>query len=135
MGEGACDKGPRLSSMIHVYMSANLEDLLGRALLRFDTAPLSARIGGRRVLVTGAAGSIGSELCRQIAALGPAALIGFDNAETPLFYIEQELGRTNRAVEFHPEIGDITRTHHVENVFARHRPELFFMRRRTSMFR
>ncbi len=107
-------------------MPLNFEALLGRQLLYFDTAPLRVRIGGRRVLVTGAAGSIGSELCRQIAALGPALLVGLDNAETPLFLIEQELRRSHAEIEFHPEIGDITRKEHVEAVFNRHKPEILF---------
>jgi FlaA1/EpsC-like NDP-sugar epimerase len=104
----------------------NLEALLGRSLLHFDTAPLRARIGGRRVLVTGAAGSIGSELCRQIAASAPEKLIGLDNAETPLFLIDQELRRTHPRLEFFPEIGDITRAAHMEAVFDRHKPEIIF---------
>ncbi len=101
-------------------MPTPLEALLNRPLLHFDPAPLRARIADKRVLVTGAAGSIGSELSRQLAALAPAALIGFDNAETPLFNLNLELPTLI------PEIGDITRPHHLESLFRRHQPQIIF---------
>jgi len=60
-------------------------------------------------MVTGAAGSIGSELCRQIARFHPLALVGFDAAETPLFHLGREMGKNFPDLKFHAEIGDITR--------------------------
>ena len=68
-----------------------VEDLLGRKPVHLDQEGIRARIQGEVILVTGAAGSIGSEICRQIARFNPAALVGFDEAETPLFQIEREL--------------------------------------------
>ncbi len=66
----------------------SVEDLLGRQQVRLDEAHLQRSIAGRSVLVTGAAGSIGSELCRQLARLKPARLVAFDQAESDLFRIE-----------------------------------------------
>ena len=103
-----------------------LEALLGRTPLIFDTSSILPRIQDKTILVTGAAGSIGSELCRQIARLNPASLIAFDNAETPLFYLDSEMRRTHPTLNFHPEIGDITRPDHVEHIFARHSPAIVF---------
>ena len=103
-----------------------LESLLGRPTLHFDTAHLYARINQKQILITGAAGSIGSELCRQIAALNPSFLIAFDNAETPLFLLDAEIRRTHPTLNFHPEIGDITRSDHVSQLIARYSPAIVF---------
>jgi FlaA1/EpsC-like NDP-sugar epimerase len=74
------------------------------------------------VLVTGAGGSIGSELCRQIAGFGPAVLIGLDHAETPLYQIERELGERFPGVTFYSEIGSVRNRRRVEEVLRAHRP-------------
>jgi FlaA1/EpsC-like NDP-sugar epimerase len=103
-----------------------LESLLGRKPLHFDLAPLRSRINDKKILITGAAGSIGSELCRQIAALNPSSLIAFDEAETPLFYLDAEIRRAHPHLNFHPEIGDITRPDHVSHLFGRHHPAIVF---------
>ncbi len=103
-----------------------IEDLLGRPPTRLDEAKLAGSLCGQTVLVTGAGGSIGSELCRQIARHSPAALIAFDHAETALYEIEQEL-RTERAgLCFHPEVGSVQNRARLEEVFARHRPAIVF---------
>ena len=68
-----------------------VEDLLGRKPVHLDHERIRERIQGKVVMVTGAAGSIGSEICRQIARFDPLALVGFDEAETPLFQIDREL--------------------------------------------
>lgn len=101
-------------------MPTPLEALLNRPLLHFDPELIRARVRGKRVLVTGAAGSIGSEISRQLAALAPDTLIGLDNAETPLFNLNLELPALT------PEIGDITRPHHLESLFRRHQPQIVF---------
>lgn len=77
---------------IEQLRDVNLEDLLGRDPVRLDANQVRTRLQGKVVLVTGGAGSIGSELCRQIARFGPARLICLDQAETPLFYVQQQLG-------------------------------------------
>ena len=68
-----------------------VEDLLGRKPVHLDQQRIRERIQGKVVMVTGAAGSIGSEICRQIARFDPLALVGFDEAETPLFQLDREL--------------------------------------------
>ena len=83
-------KGRKLDKQIR---NIDVEDLLGRKAVRLNQDHIKERIHGKVVMVTGAAGSIGSELCRQIARFNPAALIAFDIAETPLFQIERELRR------------------------------------------
>ena len=77
-------------------------------------------------MVTGAAGSIGSELCRQIARFHPLALIGFDQAETPLFQIDRELRKSFPGMAFHPAIGDVTDPGHLEHVMELHRPAILY---------
>jgi FlaA1/EpsC-like NDP-sugar epimerase len=98
-----------------------LEDLLGRppARLRTDSLCLADRV----VLVTGAGGSIGSELCRQLARHRPARLVGLDQAETGLYQIEHELRTTFPEVEFYPEVGSIQSRTRIEEVFERHAPQ------------
>ncbi len=99
-----------------------LEDLLGRAPVRLDPSQIRARLAGRVVLVTGAGGSIGSELCRQIARYSPRALVGFDNAETALYQIDQEMREQFPEVPFYPEIGSIQNRRRLDEVFRDHRP-------------
>jgi FlaA1/EpsC-like NDP-sugar epimerase len=103
-----------------------VEDLLGRQSIQLDQAHITERIQGKVVMVTGAAGSIGSELCRQIARFRPLALIGFDQAETPLFQLDSELRKTFPDLTFHAEIGDITVPDHLEDVMERLRPAVLY---------
>ena len=103
-----------------------VEDLLGRSPVHLDQENIHERIGGKVVMVTGAAGSIGSELCRQIARFRPRALIGFDAAETPLFHIERELAKSFPDLVFHPEIGDTTRPDNLERVMRLHKPAVLY---------
>ncbi len=108
--------------LVDQIRDVRLEDLLGRAPVRLDSEMIRARLSGRVVLVTGAGGSIGSELCRQIARYGPRALIGFDNAETALYQIDQELREQFPDVPFYPEIGSIQNRRRLDEVFRDHRP-------------
>ena len=80
--------GKYLSGQIR---NISLEDLLGREQIRLDERRIQEDIAGKSVMVTGAAGSIGSELCRQTASFGPTKLVLFDQAESELFKIDQEL--------------------------------------------
>lgn len=108
--------------LVDQIRDVRLEDLLGRAPVRLEAALIRARLGGRVVMVTGAGGSIGSELCRQIARYAPRALIGFDNAETALYQIDQELREQFPDLAFYPEIGSIQNRRRLEEVFRDHRP-------------
>ena len=102
-----------------------VEDLLNRAPIGLDPAPVRHLVHGRRVMVTGAGGSIGSELCRQIASFRPASLVLFERYENSLYTIEntlRDLGHS-RVV---PVIGDVTDRSRLQNVLSAHRPEIVF---------
>lgn len=103
-----------------------VEDLLGRKPVKLDQQLIRERIEGKVVMVTGAAGSIGSEICRQIASFHPLALVGFDEAETPLFQIDRELRRRFPELVFHPEIGNITRPDTLQRVMQTYKPSIVY---------
>src|SRR5215216_248370 len=102
-----------------------IEDLLGREPVDIDLDALSSYINGKRVLVTGAGGSIGKELSRQISRLGPARLILLDRDESGLYYLNQELHRED-FYEAEVFVGDVTIPERVSFVFERFRPQLVF---------
>jgi len=104
----------------------SLEELLSRAPVRLDPEPVRALVAGRRVLVTGAGGSIGSELARQIAASGPAQLTLLDAAEANLFHIDRELGEAWPALPRRDVLCDVRDAARLERVFATERPEIVF---------
>ncbi len=101
----------------------DIEDLLGREPVTLDTQAIGEYLRGRRVLVTGAGGSIGAEMCRQIARFGPARLILLERAENNLFFIERELRRSHPSLEIVPVVGDIGDAARMEQVFRTHRPQ------------
>ena len=103
-----------------------VEDLLGRPQLALDRAGMESLIRGRRVMVTGAGGSIGSELVRQIGSFGPARLVLFEACEFNLYTIDQELSRQEGGPEHVPVLGDVRDGVRVRSVMERHRPELVF---------
>jgi len=114
------------SVSIEQIKDVSLEDLLGREPVRLDTDKICAYLCGKCVLVTGAGGSIGSELCRQVARFRPAKLVLFENSETPLFSIEQELRNTYPELRIYPIIGDIRYRARVEAIFDEFMPEVVF---------
>jgi FlaA1/EpsC-like NDP-sugar epimerase len=103
-----------------------IADLLPRAQVAMDDRPIREMIAGSRVLVTGAGGSIGSELCRQIASLGPERLILYERYENGLYAVANDLTDRRADVPLVPVIGDITDRARVDAVFAAHRPHLVF---------
>jgi FlaA1/EpsC-like NDP-sugar epimerase len=103
-----------------------VEDLLGRNSVHIDESGIRAKIQNKVVAVTGAAGSIGSELCRQIARFGPAAIVAYDCAETALFYIDREMREQFPDVSFHAEIGDIRNPERLAEVFGQYRPSILY---------
>jgi len=111
---------------IRALRNVDLEDLLGRDPVALDAALLERHITGRTVMVTGAAGSIGSELCRQIARLCPTRLILFEIAESPLFYLEMEMRRKFPTLGLVPVIGDVRDRGRVEQIVHAHRPAIVF---------
>ncbi len=126
-------KVPNVKDWIGGSLSRNqlkrvkIEDLLNRTAINLENPQLRDFIEGRRVLVTGAAGSIGSELCRQILYYCPSKLIVFDNAETPMndFLLELQKHPKNEG-NVVGVIGDVTRENRVEEVFSMYQPELVF---------
>ncbi|MDP3071631.1 MAG: nucleoside-diphosphate sugar epimerase/dehydratase [Opitutaceae bacterium] len=103
-----------------------VQDLLGRDPVNLDAAGIRQRIAGRVVLVTGAGGSIGAELCRQIVALNPKRLLLVEQAEGALFVIEQELNELGFAGVIVPLVADILDRERMEFLFTRYRPEVVF---------
>lgn len=103
-----------------------IEDLLGRDPVELELPELSEDLRGRSVLITGAAGSIGSELARQVALHEPKVLVLLDQAETDLFFTELELRGEHPDLKIIPLIGDIVDAPTVERVFDEYRPERVF---------
>jgi FlaA1/EpsC-like NDP-sugar epimerase len=116
----------RVAKSINKSLDVALEDLLGRKQTDLDRKLVREKIQGKVVMVTGAAGSIGSELCRQIASFNPLALVGFDQAETPLFHLEGELQKTFPDLAFHAELGSITQFDDVDWAMSRYRPSIVY---------
>jgi FlaA1/EpsC-like NDP-sugar epimerase len=106
--------------------NVDIEDLLGRDPVVLDEKGISGYLTGKRVLITGAAGSIGSEICRQVAKFNPSKIILFDNAETPLFFIERELTASFPDVPMIPVIADVRNRTRVEMVFDEFMPQVVF---------
>ena len=99
-----------------------VEDLLGRTAVHLEEGQIRDTLEGKVVLVTGAAGSIGSELCRQIARFHPAGIVGFEIAESPLFEIDREMRQMFPQVPFYPEIGSIQNRARLDDVLRQYRP-------------
>ena len=103
-----------------------IEDLLNRPEAPLDRDGMARLVRGRRVLVTGAGGTIGSELARQVAALGPASLLLLDNGEYALWQVDLELGESYPAVPRQAVMADIRDEARIGEVFEQFRPELVF---------
>ena len=103
-----------------------LDDLLGRDPVRLDDAQLSGFLKGKTVLVTGAGGSIGSELCRQIARYAPARIVLLENSEFALYSIEQEFLDRYPGIEVAAVIADACDESRVKEIFARYAPQVVF---------
>ncbi len=108
--------------------NVDIEDLLRRAPVQTDVAAVGDLIRGRRVLVTGGGGSIGSELCRQIAAFGPAELVLVGHGENSIFEIQNELAplAADHATELIGVIADIRFADRVSSLVRQHRPHVIF---------
>lgn len=123
---------PGLFELINGRVSINqlrevsLEDLLGRSPVELDSASIASYIEGRTVLVTGAGGSIGSELCRQIFHFQPRKLIILGKGENSIFTIQQELSRRVEPVEVVAVIADVRDRPRMEQIFSEHKPHLVF---------
>ena len=103
-----------------------IEDLLGRAEININLSQVAEEFRGKVVLVTGAAGSIGSELCRQLVQMGIQKLIMFDSAETPLHNVRLEFEKNYPTIDFVPVIGDVRVKERVRMVFELYHPQIVF---------
>lgn len=112
--------------MKQVVREIRIEDLLGRPEIRISLDEIREGVRGRTILVTGAAGSIGSELCRQLAGFGVGRLVLFDNAETPMHNIRLELEERHPGLTFTPVIGDVRMPERLNHAFATYRPQIVF---------
>ena len=106
--------------------SLSINDLLERAPVGLDPEPIKHLIQGKRIMVTGAGGSIGAELCRQIISFHPSALILYERYEYGLYTVASELSAANNAWPVHAVIGDVTDGQRVDDVLAEHQPEVIF---------
>ncbi|WP_456444905.1 polysaccharide biosynthesis protein [Thiolapillus sp.] len=104
----------------------SIEDLLGRDPVALDWQAIREGLEGKAVLVTGAGGSIGSELCRQLAALGVSRLVLAENSEFNLFRIENELREHDPQLALHPHLADVTDARVVDLLFRKYRPQVVF---------
>jgi FlaA1/EpsC-like NDP-sugar epimerase len=112
----------QLTTIRHV----ELDDLLGRDPVVLDSAGLNEWLGGRVAMVTGAGGSIGAELCAQIARFKPERLVLFDISEFALYNVQQALLDAHPQVALSTIVGDVKHAAHVEQVLARERPSVVF---------
>ncbi|MBQ7222400.1 MAG: polysaccharide biosynthesis protein [Bacteroidales bacterium] len=103
-----------------------IEDLLGREEITLDISTVRNNFEGKVIMVTGAAGSIGSELCRQLAAFGVSHLIMFDNAETPMHNLKLELQEKFPHLRFTSVIGDVRLRARLDYAFKKFRPQVVF---------
>lgn len=103
-----------------------IEDLLGRDEIKISMEEIIENFSGKTVMVTGAAGSIGSELCRQLSSFGPKKLVLFDNGETPMHNLRLELEERFKGLDFVPVIGDVRQEPRLDYVFRTYRPQVVF---------
>ena len=104
----------------------HIEDLLGRPEINISLEEIKAGFAGKTILVTGAAGSIGSELCRQLAQFGLRELVMYDNAETPLHNLRLEFDDRCPELKYTPVIGDVRMPSRLDYVFREYRPQIVF---------
>ncbi|WP_347988051.1 nucleoside-diphosphate sugar epimerase/dehydratase [Methylomonas sp. AM2-LC] len=106
--------------------SVSIADILGRDPVQLDWLAIKTHLQGKDILVTGGGGSIGSELCRQLAKTLPRSLIVFDQCEFNLYKIDAELTRLFPNIQHHTVLGDITDRLSVEHVVRQHHPDIIF---------
>ena len=104
----------------------DLEDLLGRESIKLDKESIDSYLKGKCIMVTGAAGSIGSELCRQIARFEPAQLLILDNSESPLFFLERELSASFPELHLSTVIGDCRDRARISMLCKAFKPQVVF---------
>ena len=110
----------------HTVRNIDIEDLLMRPEIKISMDEVIENFSGKTILITGAAGSIGSELCRQLAGFGVKELVLFDNAETPMHNLRLELEATHPDLCFTPIVGDVRQERRLDYVFRKWHPQVVF---------
>ena len=103
-----------------------IEDLLGRDEIKISLKEIKENFNNKVIMVTGAAGSIGSELCRQLASFGPKQLVLYDNGETPMHSLRLELEERFPELSFVPVIGDVRQISRLDHAFRHYHPQVVF---------
>ncbi|TCI28260.1 polysaccharide biosynthesis protein [Exiguobacterium sp. SL-10] len=111
---------------INEIREVKIEDLLGREPVQLDISGISRHVEGATVLVTGAGGSIGSELCRQLIKFAPAEMILLGHGENSIYLIERELRGLGTETRLHPVIGDVQDEARLEDVFRTYKPDIVY---------
>jgi len=114
------------SPQINQVRDVQVEDLLGRDPVQLDLKDVAPELAGKVILVTGAGGSIGSELVRQIARFNPRRLLLLDRAESPLFFIYHEISETHPAIDVVPVLASVTNAARLDRMFESYRPDCVF---------
>lgn len=114
------------TARVNQLQEIEAEDILGREPLKLDLGQLRGEFEGKCVLVTGAGGSIGSELCRQLGELAPKRLVLYERSESSLFFLEHDLKRLFPSVQFASVIGDILDRKALDGVISANAPEFLF---------
>lgn len=104
----------------------DIEDLLPRDEIKVDMDKIGEMLNGRRILITGAAGSIGGEMVRQVAKFNPAEMILIDQAETPMHDVRLYMARNHKDLKCETIVTSITNETHMEKIFSQHKPEYVF---------
>lgn len=111
---------------VNAIRDVSIEDLLGREAVELNISGIRSEIEGRTVLVTGAGGSIGSEICRQIIQFNPTTLLLLGHGENSIYLIERELRGLQTAINLIPVIADVQDRMRLEEIFTQHRPDVVF---------
>ncbi len=122
------DMGELIDGKIKISSIRNVEykDLLGREPVKLDKLKIGKYLGQKTVLVTGAAGSIGTGLCRQIGSYFPGTLILFERAESPLYDLDLELKKNYPSLDIMPVLGDINNVDEIKKTFEAFHPDIVF---------
>ena len=120
------DTFDKKSSKVTSLKEVQIEDLLGRAPIHINMREIASHIEGKRVLITGAAGSIGSEIMRQVAQFNPYSLILVDQAETPLHDVRLELKSRWKEIDAYTIVANICNKERMDRIFNEYRPDYVF---------
>ncbi|MBQ0056484.1 MAG: polysaccharide biosynthesis protein [Bacteroidales bacterium] len=110
----------------NMLREVDIEDLLPREKIEVNMTAIGHQLGGHRILISGAAGSIGSEIVRQVASFSPSELLLIDQAETPMHDMRRMMQRLYPDITCHTVVASITHAERMERLFAAHRPEFVF---------